>query len=111
MASYTPPLRQQLADLKSKSQTTLTHGRTTQRHADILIDLERRLRLWLSGMTPLEQRRRFSTQEIVALAHLQGKRSPAPGDRLIGQTLRSMGFTPRRDWTVAGRNKRYWQLK
>ena len=26
----------------------------------------------------------------------------------IAQALRTLGFQPCRDWTVAGRNKRYW---
>ena len=61
-------------------------------------------------MTPRQRERRFTIQEVVSLAQLRGITLPNPPDRHVAQALGVAGFKPCRDWTRAGRNKRYWTL-
>jgi hypothetical protein len=104
------PLRKQLETLKSVSQRELQNSKPTRRHSDILVELEKNLKNWLESMNNQEKRRCFTTVEIIKLANLRGKNGSQPGDRLVGQALRAVGFTPKRDWTVVGRNRRFWQF-
>lgn len=109
MTTYTQ-LRQQLQSLKSQAQAATNTHRSHHRDADILRGLEHKLDTWKASMTPHEQRRGFTTAEIIVLAQLRGKHRPLPGDRLVSLALRAVGFIPCRDWTVAGRNRRYWKF-
>jgi hypothetical protein len=109
MTAYTP-LRQHLQSLKSQAQAATTTHRSHHRDADILRGLEHKLSTWKASMTTQEQRRGFTTAEIIVLAQLQGKHRPLPGDRLVSLALRAIGFQPCRDWTIAGRNKRFWKF-
>jgi len=109
MTAYTP-LRQQLQSLKSQAQAATNTHRSNHRDADILRALEQKLSTWKASMTPQEQIRGFTTAEIIVLAQLRGKHRPLPGDRLVSLALRAVGFIPCRDWTVAGRNRRYWKF-
>lgn len=103
------PLRTQLETLKSLSQREVQIYKPTRRHSDILVELEKNLKNWLDSMNWQEKCRCFTTVEIIALAQLRGKNGPRPGDRLVGQALRIVGFAPKRDWTIAGRNRRFWK--
>ena len=108
---HTPlPLREHFAKLIKQVQSS-PHTTSRVRYSVILTGFEYKIQRWLETMTPIERQRRFTTSEVIALAHLQGKNGPSPGDRLVSQALRLHGFVPCRDWTVAGRNKRYWLYK
>jgi hypothetical protein len=108
MHTYTP-LRKQLELLQTQA-TANSRRNLPHFQEDYLHVIENQLKAWLLAMSPQERSRRFMTAEIIALAQLHGKRGPTPGDRMVAQALRNVGFTPHRDWTVAGRNKRYWTL-
>jgi hypothetical protein len=62
-------------------------------------------------MTPEQLSRRFKTEEIERLAGLVGKHGGHPAHHHIAQVLRAVGFVSCRDWTVAGRNRRYWKFQ
>lgn len=109
MTTYTQ-LRQQLQSLKSQAQAATNTHRSHHRDVDILRGLVLKLSTWKASMTPQEQSRCFTTAEIIVLAQLRGKHRPLPGDRQVSLALRAMGFIPCRDWTVAGRNRRYWKF-
>ncbi len=87
------PLRKQLETLKSVSQRELQNNKPTRRHSDILGELEKNLENWLESMNCQEKRRCVTTVEIIKLANLLGKNGAQPGD-----------------WTVVGRNRRFWQF-
>jgi hypothetical protein len=61
-------------------------------------------------MAPEQRTRRFSVDEVERLASLVGKNGGRPAHHHIAQALRAMGFQPCRDWTIAGRNKRFWKF-
>ena len=59
-------------------------------------------------MTPEQRNRRFTLEEIERLAGLVGKFGGRAAHHHIALSLWAIGFSPCRDWTSAGRNKRYW---
>ena len=56
---------------------------------------------WSETMTPDQRSRRFSTEEVERLAGLVGKHGGRAAHHHIALALRSAGFSPCRDWTVA----------
>lgn len=107
-----PPLVQaslvsELRQLKAHAEAA-THVKTGVPQTSVVDDYTQRIHAWVSRMTPQQRKRRFTSQEVMALAALQGRFRPAPSAQCTGAALRRCGFTSRRDWTVAGRNTRYW---
>jgi hypothetical protein len=64
---------------------------------------------WVSGLSQLQKLRRYSIGEFMLLAALEGHYRDHASLRYTGEALRRCGFKQKRDWTAAGRNKRYWQ--
>ena len=77
------------------------------RHGSVY-DLQAKVQSWVDAMTPTQRSRRFTTSEVEQLAGLTGKHGGAAAHHRIAQALRACGFQPRRDWTRAGRNTRFW---
>ena len=100
------PLRTQVADLK-RAVTHAAPARQTS-HTDKLRD---QIKAWSESMTPEQRNRRFSTEEIERLAGLKGKTGGRTAHHHIAMALREVGLKPYRDWTVAGRNRRYWKIQ
>ena len=63
---------------------------------------------WTQRLTPAQLGRCFSMDEVMALAGLKGRYRDHASVRYTGEALRRCGFKQKRDWTAAGRNKRYW---
>jgi hypothetical protein len=97
------PLRVHLERLKRTSERGF-HTKPL-RHTE---RLREQVKTWSESMTPEQLTRRFSTDEIERLAGLIGKHGGRAAHHHMAQALRAVGFTPCRDWTVAGRNRRYW---
>lgn len=97
------PLRMQLEQLRRCSERFI-HTKPL-RHTD---RLREQIKTWADSMTPDQLTRRFSTEEIERLAGLVGKHGGRAANHHMAQALRAVGFTSCRDWTVAGRNRRYW---
>jgi hypothetical protein len=87
----------------SKSGAYTRHTSQTDRLRDRIIH-------WTESMTPELRSRRFTTEEIESLAGLIGKNGGRAAHHQIALALRSVGFKPCRDWTLAGRNRRYWKF-
>ena len=99
----TLPLRIQLAQLRQAAAESV--GINHQGQTDKLSD---QIKTWSESMTPEQRKRRFTMEEIERLAGLVGKLGKGAAHHHIAQSLRAIGFDSRRDWTAAGRNKRYW---
>ena len=97
------PLRVQLERLRKTAQHDL-HTKPA-RHSE---RLREQIKAWSESMTPEQRKRRFTIEEIERLAGLMGKFGGRAAHHHIAQSLRAIEFAPRRDWTAAGRNKRYW---
>jgi hypothetical protein len=101
--SNSVPLRIQLAQLKQASVEVVRVKQ--QSHRDKLRD---QIKTWFESMTSEQRKRSFTIEEIERLAGLVGKLGGRAAHHHIAQSLRAIEFVPRRDWTAAGRNKRYW---
>jgi hypothetical protein len=99
------PLRHRLEQLRQAAQITA--------YTRVLSQTERlrdQIKTWFESMTPGQRSRRFSIEEVEVLAGLVGKHGGHAAHHQIAQALRSAGFSPCRDWTVAGRNRRFWKF-
>ena len=65
---------------------------------------------WTQRLTPAQLGRSFSMAEVMLLAGLKGRYRDFASLRYTGEALRRCGFKQKRDWTTAGRNKRYWKF-
>jgi hypothetical protein len=63
---------------------------------------------WSQRLTPAQLGRRYLIEEVMALAGLKGRYREHASVRYTGEALRRCGFVAKRDWTTAGRNKRFW---
>ncbi len=99
------PLRVQLEQLRRSSERFI-HTKPL-RHTDSLRD---QIKAWADSMSPEQRTRRFTTEEIERLAGLVGKHGGRVANHHMAQALRAIGFISCRDWTVAGRNKRFWKF-
>jgi hypothetical protein len=99
------PLRHRLEQLRQTAQITA--------YTRVLSQTERlrgQIKTWFESMTPGQRSRCFSIEEVEVLAGLVGKHGGHAAHHQIAQALRSAGFRPSRDWTVAGRNRRFWKF-
>jgi hypothetical protein len=101
--TYTP-LRDQLAQLKVFAESA-PKSVGIQCGPDRLVS---EISAWLKTMSLQQQSRKFTIDEVVALARLTGAYQLSPAKREVALALRTLGFQPCRDWTRAGRNRRYW---
>lgn len=69
-----------------------------------------RIETWVGKLPPVQRCRKFTIAEVIALATLPGHFRPNASLRYTGEALRRCGFKQKRDWTNAGRNKRYWHF-
>jgi hypothetical protein len=103
-------LRETIDRLKTEAlvvpATTLLAGSS----GNITEEYVERIQIWLDRLPPVQRTRKFSIAEVITLATLPGHYCPSASLRYTGEALRRCGFKQKRDWTAAGRNKRYWLL-
>ena len=58
------------------------------------------------SLPPVQRDRPWSMEDLVA--RLRGRYSTRPHPMNVGQALRTLGWTQRRDWTREGGGRRYW---
>ena len=103
-----------LAKLRATSdEANLRHqedAKTKQHHADtrVLCDkpLADQIESLMRSLPPVQRDRPWSMEELAA--RLQGRYSIRPHPMHVGQALRALGWTQRRDWTRDGGGRRYW---
>jgi hypothetical protein len=66
------------------------------------------IRNWQDQATPIQRLRVFTIDELIRLTNLSGRFRIHASHRYTGEALRRCGFKQKRDWSAAGRNKRYW---
>jgi hypothetical protein len=67
------------------------------------------IKSWCSQLSKVQLTRLYTINEVISLARLEGRMGRRASVQLVGNALTACGFVPKRDWTAAGRNKRYWQ--
>lgn len=70
------------------------------------VDYKQLIRRWYDKEPPALRHRKYSMTEFIL--RFAGRFRPKPAARLIAEALRELGWTEHRDWTRAGRNRRYW---
>lgn len=70
--------------------------------------LEDQIKRWWINMPPSLRRRRFQLAEIAG--QCRGRGGGKPANRDVAAALRVLGWHEFRDWTSAGRNKRFWRF-
>jgi len=108
----TPTLRQHIDKIKAEVQETNSRPPTGPTNAISLIDqYTHQISVCVATLTALQKQRKYKLQEISALAQLKGHYRERPSNQFTGEALRRCGFIGKRDWSTAGRNCRWWQLK
>lgn len=95
-------LREQaLAPVNSKHPAVKTDQAIVDEYTSLI-------RTWQDQATPVQKLRLFTIDELIRLTNLSGRFRVQASHRYTGEALRRCGFKQKRDWTAAGRNKRYW---
>ena len=95
------------ANLRREEETMAkTKGTNTR----VLCDtpLTEQIEALMRSLPPVQRDRPWSMDELVA--RLQGRYSARPHPMNVGQALRALGWTQRRDWTRDGGGRRMWRL-
>jgi hypothetical protein len=103
--TYTP-IRDQLAQLKAYAESRHQSNPCSSGVDRLACQIE----TWLRAMSRQQQFRKFTVDEVIMLAQLTGAYQTLPAKREVAEALRVLGFRAGRDWSNAGRNRRYWVL-
>jgi len=103
------PLRSRLAQLNDRAITQAGSIAKQQTCIRPLIEhYVEFIRGWQSQQPPIQQIRMFTIDELIQLVSLKGMYRVQASHRYVAEALRRCGFISKRDWSKAGRNKRYW---
>lgn len=103
-------LRTAIDQLKTEALSATAHSVQAVNKESIPDEYVERIQTWVGRLPPVQRCRQFTITEVIALATLPGHFRPNASLRYTGEALRRCGFKQKRDWTAAGRNKRYWQF-
>ena len=109
-----PPLiyrsvREQMEQLRDQARSPVKSNLSpSKRDQKIVDEYTSLIRSWQDQATPVQKLRLFTIDELIRLANLSGRFRVEASHRFTGEALRRCGFKQKRDWTTAGRNKRYW---
>lgn len=70
------------------------------------IDYAALIQAWFASMPPAVRQRRYQIEEFIV--RFPGVYRERSSPKVIGAALRSLGWEQKRDWSRAGRNRRYW---
>lgn len=88
---------------RARSGHAATHPRLPT--ADLYLTCVRK---WTASLTGVQRQRPYTLEEVIALSGLNGVYRRSPSRVYVARALMGCGFVQKRDWTVAGRNRRYW---
>lgn len=103
-------LRETVSRLKTEARDAQASPAHAVRKESIPDEYVKRIQTWVNRLPPVQRCRQFTITEVIALATLPGHFRPNASLRYTGEALRRCGFKQQRDWTAAGRNKRYWKF-
>lgn len=100
--SYLDHLRQECAArLAQREAEKASAAQTISRPRD----LHRPVNEWWNALPPVVRNHPWGIEQIIAEAF---KEQPRPQLGQLGLALRALGWTSKRSWTVASRNRRTW---
>ncbi len=101
-------LRQQVDQLIAQaSHASRRAPKPRVKNCCLSINYTQLIQHWFEKEPPALRQRKYSMTEFVI--RFAGRFRPKPAARLLAEALRELGWTEHRDWTRAGRNRRYWQ--
>lgn len=103
-------LRETINQLKTEAMHAKVGPLQAKARGRIADEYAALIQTWISTLPPMQRSRQFTITEVIALATLPGHFRPNASLRYTGEALRRCGFKQKRDWTAAGRNKRYWKF-
>ena len=107
-------LLQSLLELKAQAENQQPVALVTPAPASTLPPSNRyqqAIAAWTASMTPMQRSRAYTIDEIVKLSGLHGVNGKAACPQLVGRALHACGFTRKRIWKVAGRDRRFWSFE
>lgn len=106
------PLREQMELLRKQSLSRVESQPVVSASSQKIVDQYTYLiRSWQDHTTPAQRHRLFTIDELIRLTNLSGRFRVRASHRYTGEALRRCGFKQKRDWSAAGRNKRFWQFQ
>jgi hypothetical protein len=96
----------------SSDEANLRHeeDKTQRPHEDPRVQcdtpLATQIEAFMRSLPPVQRDRAWSMEELCL--RLRGKFSASPHPMNVGQALRALGWTQKRDWSTAGAGRRYW---
>jgi len=94
-----------LRNEKSKAKSHQADPRVSENWKPLTEQIEALMR----SLPPVQRNRPWSMEGLCL--RLKGKYSEHPHPMHVGQALRGLGWTARRDWTRDGSGRRYWMTK
>ena len=105
------PIREQMELLRKQALSKVEPQPVMSASAQKIVDdYASLIRSWQEQATHVQRLRLFTIDELIRLTNLSGRFRVRASHRYTGEALRRCGFKQKRDWTRAGRNKRYWQF-
>jgi len=98
-------MKHYISHLRKVSQETLPKANHSKSRAE-WEPLEVQIKRWWVNLPLITQRRPFQLVEIAV--QCKGRYRDKPALREVALALRALGWSERRDWSVAGRNRRLW---
>lgn len=99
---YVEQLREHAARSRAEHERQQAAKRLTQSK----LNYPETVRAWWNAQPPCTHQHPWQLKTIAAAAFASNPRKPSI--QHVAEVLRQLGFTEHRDWTAAGRNRRYW---
>ena len=108
MKTYIAKLREEAAAAEANRMHAAAQSKRQGADTRVLCDvsLTDQITSFMRTLPPAQRNRPWSMQELVL--RLQGRYSARPHAMQVGESLRALGWTQRRDWTRNGGGRRYW---
>lgn len=101
-----PPQTEDYASNLHKKMLDLQRTKIAPPPRERKLDYVKLLSQYFETFPPANLNRRWTMHELCN--QLSGRYAKKPAPRIIAAALRQLGFTEHRDWSIAGRNRRYW---
>lgn len=117
MGTSTPPpanfayLRNRILQLKHEAEALNQSPRVAKITTQVIELHSQKITKWMESLPKSQQERKYSIDEIIRLANLNGLLEAIPARSDVAKALRSANFIQVRSWKKDDRNKRFWVWK
>lgn len=104
-------LRDHIAQLKMEAEARNNKPSPVPIALNSVQQYVQKISAWIIALPTSQQQRKYSIDEVIALAELKGQYAELPSQSNVAEALREVGFTQVRSWKKADRSKRFWVYK